>query len=215
MPVSLVSAVRCLTRDVSAWRAEDYAAYKVVRVLGGRRIAGSVWLPQEAGPARRISNAQRDVAVAWFVRRVEPHLERYREYGRRAALVPYPDPERVVGGPPSRSRMLAQALADANGLRVLDILRWRQVMPRCRESDVQSLADNLLTTGAPMQLECILVADCVRGEGGIQAAAAKLRRSGAQVALAVSAGRAVRVAEACPFSTQVVELDDVPTVDLF
>jgi len=214
MPVTLVSAVSCVTAGLSAWRAEDYGAYKVVRMLSGRRISGSVWLPHDDDAAQRISNAHRAAAVDWFVRRTSPHLERYREYGRRAALVPYPDAGRVVGGPPSRSRLLAQALADANGFRVLDILRWRQVMPRCRELDVQSLADNLLTTGAPMQMECILVADWVRGTTGIQAAAGRLRRSGAQISLAVSAGRAVRVAEACPFATQVAELEDVMTVDL-
>ena len=87
-------------------------------------------------------------------------------------------------------------------------------MPRCREFDVQSLADNLLTTGAPMQMECIVVAECVRGFAGIQAAASRLRRSGAQVSLAVSAGRAVRVPDPCPFATQALELDDVTTADL-
>ncbi len=212
MPLTLVSLAACLPGPLGTWRPEDYAAYKVVRLLGGRRIAGSIWL-QDGDRPLRISNAHRAAALRWFVGRAAPHLRSVRERSPRAALVPYPDPGRVIGAPPSRSRHLAQVLADATGLRVLDVLRWRQPMPRCRALDVQTLADNLVTTGGLLHGECILVAECVWQGSGLQAAAGRLRRHGAEVRLAISAGRA-GVREADPFTTASAELEDVVTADL-
>ncbi|MGE0705412.1 MAG: hypothetical protein AB7F99_11045 [Vicinamibacterales bacterium] len=214
MPVTLVSFVACRLGRLSAWRPEDHSAYKVVRLLGSRRIRGSGWLPRPGCTPQRLSNAHRHLAFGWFVEKASPHLEVFRERGRGIALVPFPDPERIVGAPPSPSRRLAQALADSCGLRVLDVLRWRQPMQRCRKLDVQTLADNLLTTGNVLQVGCILVADCVSGGAGVQAASSHLRRHGGTVSLAISAGRAGPDPEAEPFSPVVAMLEDVTTIDL-
>lgn len=210
----LVSLVSCLPGPLGTWTTEDYRAYKIVRLIGGRRIAGSVWLPDGPGAGQRVSNAHREAALGWFVRRATPLLDGVRDSGRRVALVPFPDPGRVVGAPPSRSRALAQALADATSLRVLDVLRWRQPMPRCRALDLQTMADNLVTTGASLQLECVLVAECVWHGTGMQAAASRLRGYGATAHLAISAGRAGGPRETDPFTTMVQDLEDVVTADL-
>jgi hypothetical protein len=212
--LTLVSFVSVTTVRLGAWRPEDYAAYKTVRLLGGRRIAGSVWLPLTPGSPQRISNAHRWKVVDWFVERAAPSLHPFRDRGRQVALVPYPDPGRIVGASPSRSRRIAQALSDSSGVRVLDVLRWRQRMPRCRVLEVQTLADNLLITGSVMHVECVVVAECVGHDAGLQAAAAQLRRHGGRATLAVSAARAVRIPEDDPFSTLVTEVEDVATVDL-
>ena len=214
MPLTLVSVVACRRGRLADWRPEDYSAYKVLRLLGGRRIAGSAWLPRDAGSPQRISNAHRDLVVSWFVDRVAPYVRPVGDGTPRVVLVPFPDPGRVVGAPPSRSRLLAQALADRSGLRVLDILRWRQPMPRCRALGVQTLADNLVTTGSVVQTTCILVAECVSSGAGLQAAASQLRRYGGDTRLSISAGRAGEQREPDPFTTALTELDDVATADL-
>ncbi len=214
VPLTLVSLVACRLGRLSEWRPEDHSSYKVVRLLGSRRIRGSAWMPRPGCPPQRLSNAHRHLAFGWFVEGAATHLTALRERGRGVALVPFPDPGRIVGAPPSPSRRLAQALSDACGLRVLDVLRWRQPMPRCRTLDVQTLADNLVTTGNVLQVDCVLVADYVAYGAGLQAASSRLRTHGGLASIAISAARASPNPEADPFSPAVATLEDVTTIDL-
>lgn len=214
MPLTLVSFVGCVIRGASAWRPEDYHAYKFVRALGGRRIAGSAWIPTGDGRHWRLNNATRAAGHAWLIDRAYPFLRDAGAGGRRTVLIPFPDPGRVVGAPPSRSRIVAQALADATGLRVLDVLRWRQPMPRCRRLDAQACADNLITTSGLVQADAVLVAEYVADAVGLQVAAARLTRQGAQLALTLAAGRVVDTPDSDPFSTSAIVLPEVVAAGL-
>jgi hypothetical protein len=176
----------------------DYDAYKATRVLSGRRIAGSAWLPVGSG-ALRVSNASGAGLMGWFGDQAAGALETFRHRGPRAVLLPLPGPNRVVGAPPSGSRALAQELSVRTGLRVLDVLRWRQRMPRCRPCDRQVFLDNLIVTGSPIHADVILVADCVSQRAALEGAAERLQQMGSTVVLAISAGQIHRGGRPEPF----------------
>jgi hypothetical protein len=202
-----VSLIGCSGARLSTWRPEDYDAYKVVRVLSGRRIAGSAWLPADGGPVR-VSNAHGPLLLGWFGGRASDVLREFRDRDPRPVLLPFPGPNRVVGAPPSGSRALAQELSARVGLRVLDVLRWRQPMPRCRPQGRQAFIDNLIVTGSPIRIDVVLVADCISSSVALEGAASRLGQMGSTVVLAVSAGRVVHPARPDPFARQVEAIGD-------
>jgi hypothetical protein len=208
VPFPFVSLIGCSREGLSRWRPEDYDAYKAVRVLSGRRIAGSVWLPAPGAPMR-ISNAHGQMLVSWFGGRVFDALAENRLLNGPAVLLPFPGPNRVVGAAPSGSRALAQELSSRGAGRVLDILRWRQRMPSCRHVDRQTFLDNLIITGSPVRADCVLVADFVASPLAFAAAADRLRQMSSRVVLAVSAGRVAAPARLDPFATEVEMIEDV------
>jgi hypothetical protein len=187
-------------------------AYKLIRAIAGRRIAGSTWMPLPDGGHLRLTNASQEAAVRWFVERAAACIEETTKGDRRLSLLPLPGPDRVIGGPPSRARIIAQELAARTGLRVLDMLRWRQRMPRCRQSDTQFFVDNLVTSGAPARADCVLIADFVSSPEPLRAVSAILRQTGSHLALAVSAGRAADPPPADPFFTLVEAIEEIPEV---
>jgi hypothetical protein len=209
MPFTLISFAAAPTRGLSSWRPEDYTAYKLIRAVAGRRIAGSTWLPGPDGRPVRLTNASREIAVNWFIGLAVPCIEELAKRNRRSVLVPLPGLDRVVGAPPSQGRLLAQELSTRTGLRMVDMLRWRQKMPRCRQSDTQMFMDNVVTSGAPVRAECILVGDFVSSAAPLQAIAATLRQSGSLAVLAVAAGRAADPPPADPFETTAETIEDL------
>lgn len=199
MAFALVSLIGCSASPLATWRPEDYDAYKIVRVLSGRRIAGSAWLPVDGG-ALRVSNAHGSALLNWFGDRAVGALDPFRNREPRVVLLPVPGPNRVVGAPPSGSRALAQELSVRTGLRVLDVLRWRQPMPRCPPPDRQVCLDNVIVTGSPVRAEAVLVSDFLSTPVALEAVAARLRQMGCSVVLAVTAGLAVQPSRREPFA---------------
>jgi hypothetical protein len=198
----LVSLIACSTARLSTWRPEDYDAYKAVRVLSGRRIAGSAWLPVDGGVVR-VSNAHGPALLGWFGDRAVRALDPYRNRHPRVVLLPIPGPNRVVGAPPSGSRALAQELSLRTGLRVLDVLRWRQPMPRCPPPDRQVCLDNVIVTGSPVRADAILVSDFLSTPVALEAVAARLRQMGCSVVLGITAGLAAQPSRREPFAQEV------------
>lgn len=164
-------------------------------------MAGSAWLPAEGGVIR-FGNAHAHLLLSWFGERAAPALEPYRRREPRPVLLPFPGPNRVVGAPPSGSRLLAQELSGRTGLRVLDVLRWRQAMPRCPPPDRQAAIDNLIVTGSPVRGDAILVADFISTAAVLEGAAVRLRQMGCTIVLAISAGAAARPARPHPFEAR-------------
>lgn len=201
MPFPFVSLIGCAGARLAIWRPVDYDAYKVVRVLSGRRIAGSAWLPADGGPVR-VSNAHSRLLLGWFADRASGALGELRPREPTPVLLPFPGPNRIVGAPPSGSRALAQELSARTGLRALDVLRWRQPMPRCRPQDRQAFIDNLIVTGSPVRVDVILVADCISSPVALEGVAARLQQMGSTVVLAVSAGGVDHPARREPFTTK-------------
>jgi hypothetical protein len=208
MAVTLISFVACPTKSLTTWRPEDYAAYKLTRALAGRRVAGSAWVPDTRQPLLRLSNASEDAALCWFMDRAIPYVQKVVTGDRRPVLVPVPGANRIVGAPPSRGRALAQELSARTGFRVLDVLRWRQKMPRCQPTDPQTFADNVVLTAGLVRADCILIADFVRTGAAIQAIAARLRQAESLVLLALAAGRAADPPPVDPFAAQIESIDD-------
>ena len=209
MAFPFVSLIGCSGERLSRWRPEDYDAYKAVRVLAGRRIAGSAWLPASAAPVR-ISNAHGQLLVSWFGERVFATLTERGLMNGPALLLPFPGPNRVVGAPPTGSRALAQEVSARIGGRVLDILRWRQRILSRGHVDRQTFLDNLIVTGSPVRADCVLVADFVSNPAAFEAAADRLRQMGIRVVLAVSAGRIAAPVRVDPFATEIEIIDDDP-----
>jgi hypothetical protein len=210
--LSCISFIACRTDGLSRWRQVDYYAYKVTRLIAGRRIAGSAWMPASDGEIVRVSNATAHVAVSWFLDRAAEALEASTKGDRRPVLLPFPGSNRVVGSPPSGSRNLAQELAGRTGLRVLDVLRWRQRMPSCQPPELQHFLDNLISTGSPIRTDCILITDLATSSVPLQAAATRLRQMGSIVTFAIAAGRVVRQPPEDPFTAEVATIDDLATV---
>jgi hypothetical protein len=155
-----------------------------------------------------LTNASADRAVGRFLECAAAGIDALSHANPRPVLVPVPGPRRVVGAPPSRSRILAQELSNRTGCRVLDILRWRQPMSSCRPPDPQIFSDNIITTGSPVRAECVLVADFLSSTAPLRAVAAKLRQFGSVAVLAVSAGRVAHPLPADPFAVVTERIDD-------
>jgi hypothetical protein len=212
MPLPLLSSATCLTGGPSTWRQDDHNAYMFVRAAAGRPIKGAAWVPMPAGLPKRLTSANRDDAIGWFADMILPRIAEALQSDPAVVLVPIPDPRRIVGAPPSRSRALAHEVAVRSGRRVLDVLRWRVVMARGSPAggpiDPQALCDNLVTTGGIISAGCILVSDVVSNVSWVQAAAARIRRVGGSPILAVSAGRTSRTPPVDPFAPHVEEIAD-------
>jgi hypothetical protein len=207
VPLTLVSFIACAGSPLSAWRPVDHDAYKITRVIAGRRIAGSGWLPTPAGHIR-IRNGNRHVAAGWLIDRVAALIAPVLDADPHPVLLPFPGPNRIVGAPPSGSRALAQELTARTGLRTIDILRWRQRMPSCRPLDLQAFVDNLVTTGSPIRADCILIADFISNEAALHAAALRLQQMGSEAILAVSAACVRRSHPDDPFTTEMVSIGE-------
>jgi hypothetical protein len=200
--LTLISFATWPRTALRTWRASDYAAYKVARLAAGRRIAGSAWISSPGGD-RRVSNASRDPVLQWLADRAAAPVLELTGTGLRPALVPFPGWLRTVGSPPSGSRALAQELSTRTGLRLLDVLRWRQRMNGVAAGGPQFYFDNLVSTGSPVRVDCVLVADVVTAVEAVAAAAALLSRMGGRVVLAIAAARGTRAPAGEPFATAI------------
>jgi hypothetical protein len=212
--ITLVSCVSCMTRRLHDWRQEDYNAFKFMRAIMRRRFTGSAWIPVPGQLPQRLTHATRDVAVEWFGAMAAPPVQ--DAIGRRSVVyVPIPDVNRIVGSPPSASRLLASELARRSDARILDVFRWRQPLryvPKSNGSgravfDPQVLSDNLINTGGVVMADCVLVTDVVDGSACVQAVAGRLRRLGGRPLLVVSAGRLVETFPEDPFAERIEQVD--------
>ena len=113
-----------------------------------------------------------------------------------------------------RTTMLANEIASvlASPPAVRDVLRWESPIPASRSRsgtrDVAFLYDRLRLTGSLTGERVVLVDDVLALGGHLRACAAKVRAGGAEVILALCAGRADQIQAHDPFAVRCETLDD-------
>ena len=214
MPLPVVSFSTYLTStDGVTWRADDYNARDFILAIKDRDVAGYAFV-RCCGTWRRFENANRQDVVRWFGEMVAEYFER-NPPTIPFVLVPVPGSKIDLGfsGVP-RTTMLANAIASVlpSAPAVRDVLRWESPIPPSRSlsgtRDVASLYDRLCLTGSVSGERVVLVDDVLVLGGHLRACAAKVRAGGADVMLALCAGRADQIQAADPFGARRETLDD-------
>jgi hypothetical protein len=161
--------------------------------LRGERIEGESRIPV-AGEERLLSATNANDSIDWFGEMVARYLTD-NDFPRRLALVPVPTSRTTLessAGP--WTSLLAISIA-SNGLEdadIVDALRWRSPLPPPghRSSTAAELFENLaVTRKIDTDVPLVLVDYLYTASATLRACAGRLREMGAQVPLAVCAGR--------------------------
>lgn len=201
-----------LTEIGSAWRPDDFNAHDFIHAIKDRNINGYAYVPVR-GKWHRFDNANRQEVVGWFATMVADYV-RAERHDAHVALVPVPGSKcdvHFVGQP--RTVILAAAIARAldEEPTVRDVLRWKAAMPSANAQggtrNPQVLLHNLAVTGTVRGAAVVLIDDVLTSGGHLQACAALLRQHGANVRMALCAGRADETQPADPFAIRVEDAD--------
>ncbi len=221
MPLKVLSCCTYLTADNVPWRGLDYDAHDFVHAVKAHPFEGYVQL-MSRGRTYRISSTNCDIALTIFGHMVADAGITHGFTGP-LALVPVPNSKNDVASLSSRSagaaprtRAQAEALVHelSGGASVADVLRWSEPLPSASSGggsrDPQELYEKLRVVGAlpDQHARIVLVDDVLTSGGHLQACAAMLRHRGADVVLAVVAGRSDRAQVEQPFAVRVDELAD-------
>ena len=161
--------------------------------LRGERISAESSIPV-AGEERLLSSTNANDSIDWFGEMVARYLID-NDLPRRVALVPVPTSRTTLessAGP--WTSLLAISIA-SNGLEeadIVDTLRWRKPLPPPghRSSTAAELFENLAATRRlDPELPVILIDYLYTSSATLRACSGRLREQGAQVPLAVCAGR--------------------------
>jgi hypothetical protein len=178
--------------------------------LKGKAIDGEANVPV-AGEIRRLDNSNADDATDWFGDMVAAYLT---GHGMQPPLcfVPIPGPNITLEsstGPWTSVLAMSIVTKIHSDVETVDVLRWKEKSEDDPSKGAAAFYDNMtlmrkVAWGAPV----ILVGYLVSGAGVIQAAAAHLRRSGAQVARVLYAGRIGAQPPRNPFAVMVADIAD-------
>ena len=178
----------------------EWSALQFVRAIKGKPLRGYVDVPLPGGRYVRLDQSTAARAPDWFGEMVTAGVSWDPDTG--VALVPVPDSAcSMASKDPPKTLPLAETLRDTlmpGQSGVFDLLRWAEVIPPTHLAggtrDPQELYSLLRLTvrGLPEHLPRIVLVDDVLASGGhLRAVAAFLTDCGAQVEMAVCAGRAV------------------------
>lgn len=198
---------------IGGWRGVDHDAHDFIDAIKDRSINGYSRVPVR-GRRRFFDNDNRQDIVGWFAEMVSDHFTAEPVDGP-IVLVPVPGSKVSVAfaGMP-RTAQLAQAIATElnDGRIVKDALRWREPMPSANEDggtrDPAELFNNLVLIENVDGDRVVLVDDVLTSGGHLQACAEKLRAGGAEVLMAVVAGRADENQVDDPFALRSADIGD-------
>ena len=198
---------------------EQWSALYFVKAIKGIPIRGFAYVPLPEGGRAYLDPDTASLAASWFGRMAAARLT-WDRVGR-VSLVPIPDASCALSstrGP--KTHALADALVHAlepGKATVLDVLRWIRPMPTAHQSggtrDPQELYGRLRLTlpRLPQDTDTVVLVDDVLASGGhLRAAHAFLNDCGANVIVAVCAGRAddSEIVDPDPFKTRTDILPD-------
>ena len=212
MPLRVVCFSTYRTSIAGGWRGADYDAHDFIDAIKDRDINGysNVRL---RGTWHRFDNTNRQDVVGWFAAMVSDYLAA-NPVGDLIVLVAVPGSKVDVPFPRTpRTAQLAESIAAAvNGAVVVaDVLRQSEPIPSANEEagtrDAADLFENLVLMDDVNGLPVVLVDDVLTSGGHLQACAAKLREAGADVLMAIVAGRADEAQVPDPFA---IRIEDIP-----
>jgi predicted amidophosphoribosyltransferase len=200
------------TSIAGGWRGIDYDAHDFIDAIKDRDISGYSNVPLR-GKWHRFDNTNRQDVIGWFAAMVPDYFTANPVDGL-IVLVPVPGSKidvRSAGTP--RTAQLAEAIAAAMDapVAVADVLRQKAPIPSANEEggtrDEAELLENLVLMDAVKELPVVLVDDVLTSGGHLKACAAMLREAGADVLMAVVAGRADGAQVPDPFA---IRTEDIP-----
>ena len=178
--------------------------------LRGERIEGESRIPV-GGEERLLSATNANDSIDWFGEMAARYLTD-NGYPRRLALLPVPTSRTTLessAGP--WTSLLAISIA-SNGLEdadIVDALRWRSPLPPPghRSSTAAELFENLaVTRRLDTDVPLVLVDYLYTSSATLRACAGRLREKGAQIPLAVCAGRTTDQASHAAFTAVLGEM---------
>lgn len=190
----------------------DSAAQAFLDALRGEDVRASHDIPV-AESSRELSQANRHDSIDWFGEIVS-HQFRRLPISPPFSLIPVPTFNATIeSSAGSWTGVLAFSVAahfeDAT---VQDVLRWKEDWseePAGRHR-AEEMYENLVIAGRFLHRDPVILVDHVLTDGRVlRASAARLRRAGARVTLAVCAGRRVRQVVSEPFTAVGGELPDI------
>ena len=225
MPLPVSSLVAYLTRgheDGIEWRPKDFETAKFIKAIKGDPIKGYAQILWN-GRYHRIEDGKdgRVVAFQLFGEMAADYLRRQHAglLADTLTFVPIPSSQTTLASPADHlfvSLVLAKKLAAACGKQaeVEDVLRWQSQMSSARSGGTRApgyLYDHLVVTKKPLGTSPhILIDDVCTSGGHLRAAATRLKEAGANVVLALCAGRTVHDQVDDPYQILEVIAPDYP-----
>jgi hypothetical protein len=211
MPLKVVWFSRSVGKPADRSPSE-FAAYHFLLSLGGGRVAGETLVPV-GSDQRRLTQSNVDDALECYGEMVAGYF-RQKSIVSPLLLVPIPNPEITLESSlPPRSSLLAMAIASKvdGDVDVADILRWKRKLPESASVNGSGgpakLYSNLVVTRKLERVRpAILVGYLARSTARLQACAAAVEACGAEVKVAVFAGRVVPRPSKEPFAVMGAEV---------
>jgi len=213
MPLHVASFSTYLTRVDGPWNPDDYNARDFIYAVKDRDITKYAWV-RVRGKWQKFTNDNRQDVVAWFAEMVAEYFEG-NPVELPVVLVPVPGSKHDIDfqGTP-RTAVLAEQIATRldQDVSIVDVLRWIEAMPSANAQggtrEAEALFANLVVTGDVAGMRVVLIDDVLTSGGHLRACAARLREAGADVVLAICAGRADQTQATDPFAVRHDELHD-------
>lgn len=176
----------------------EWSALQFVRAIKGKPLKGYVDVPLPGGRCVRLDRSTAPSAPNWFGEMVVAGMT--WDPDATVALVPIPDSTcSMASDATPKTLVLAAALRDTlmpGQAGVFDLLRWNEVIPPAHTlggtRDPQELYSLLRVRNRdlPRLPPIVLIDDVLASGGHLRAAAAFVTDCGAQVKMAICAGRA-------------------------
>lgn len=210
--VHALGAYPSYSRELIAWRGDDYNVNKFVKALKRKEFQGHGSLPSYGGGRRQFTYQAPANALVLFAEWGAARVFQLRVNDR--VLVPVPSSTCTSFGMDSAPVRMVQALSGASGMRMGFWLRFAHVLPSAAAAGGSRnpgfLAEKLIVIPGVAGQRVVLVDDVKTTGGHLLACARVLRAAGAQVDLALVAASTVWQQHADPLSVGPVDIEPAP-----